>query len=280
MRRTHGTDAVSERPTSKLSPLPRDSLRLSVVMPVYNEADTVVEAIERVLGLVLPGVALDVILIESNSTDGSRDLVMKYEDDPRVKVLLEEEPRGKGHAVRTGLAEVTGDVVLIQDADLEYEVTDYPALLAAIRAGEADFVLGSRHTPGQPMREMTDDHRVVQRVVNAAHWALLALFNFTYRVRLRDPFTMYKVFRRECIDGVPFVANRFDFDWELVAKLIRLGYEPLEVPVTYNARSFSSGKKVRFFRDPPTWIWACVRFRFSRLPKQRVHSVASRKLAT
>jgi len=249
-------------------------------MPVYNEADSVVEAVERVLNLSILNVELEVILVESNSTDGSRDLVMKYQDDPRVKVLLEDEPRGKGHAVRTGLAEVTGDVVLIQDADLEYEVSDYPALLAPICAGDADFVLGSRHTPGQPMREMTDDHRIVQRVVNAAHWALLALFNFTYRARLRDPFTMYKVFRRECIDGVPLVANRFDFDWELVAKLIRLGYEPLEVPVTYNARSFSSGKKVRFFRDPPTWIWACIRFRFSRLPKQRARSVASQKLAT
>jgi hypothetical protein len=105
-------------------------------------------------------------------------------------------------------------------------------------------------------------------VVNSAHWVFLALFNFTYRTHLRDPFTMYKVFRSECIDGVEFVADRFDFDWELVAKLVRLGYDPLEIPIQYTARNFGDGKKVRFFRDPPTWIWACLRFRFSKLPNQ------------
>ena len=102
------------------------------------------------------------------------------------------------------------------------------------------------------------------------------LFNVVYGVRLRDPFTMYKVFRRPCIDGVEFVSDRFDFDWELAAKLIRLGYAPLEVPVAYNARSYSSGKKVRFFRDPPTWLVACVRFRFARIRRRTPDSMPSR----
>jgi hypothetical protein len=94
------------------------------------------------------------------------------------------------------------------------------------------------------------------------------LFNVTYGTKLRDPFTMYKVFRRECIEGVEFVSDRFDFDWELAGKLVRLGYVPIEIPVEYNARSFHGGKKVRFVRDPPTWIRACLRFRFCSLPDQ------------
>jgi hypothetical protein len=107
------------------------------------------------------------------------------------------------------------------------------------------------------------ESRLVSHVVNTAHRAFTLLFNALYGTRLRDPFTMYKVFRRECIDGVEFVSDRFDFDWEIVAKLKRLGYEPWEVPVSYQARSFAGGKKIRFFRDPPTWVAAAFRFRFT-----------------
>ena len=210
------------------------------------------------------------MIVESNSTDGSRELVSKYEGDQRVTVVYQDEPKGKGAAVREGFRHVRGEVVLIQDADLEYDVSDYGLLLDPVRTGQADFVLGSRHVPGSPIRVMANS-RFLSRVVNSGHWVFLALFNSTYGVRLTDPFTMYKVFRVECIDGIEFVADRFDFDWELVAKLIRLGYRPLEVPVTYNARGFSGGKKVRLFRDPPTWVVACFRFRFS--PLRRVHSI-------
>ena len=158
--------------------------------------------------------------------------------------------------------------MLIQDADLEYSVDDYPVLLEPIIDGTADFTLGCRHVKGQPIRVMTDK-RATAAVVNGGHWVFLWIFNRTYGTHLRDPFTMYKVFRRECLDGVELVSDRFDFDWELVAKLVRLGYTPLEIPITYNARGFGEGKKVRFWRDPPTWLWACLRFRFCRLPKRR-----------
>ena len=233
-------------------------------MPVYNERETVSQAIEEVLDVELPGISIELIIVESNSPDGSREIVEKYADHERVTLLFEDEPKGKGHAVRAGLHEISGDIVLIQDADLEYDVADYAVLLQPILSGQADFVLGSRHMPGQPIRVMHESP-VLSRIINGAHWVLLSLFNVTYGVRLRDPFTMYKVFRVECIDHVELVADRFDFDWELVGKLIRLGYPPLEVGVTYSARSFTDGKKVRFFRDPPTWIAACLRFRFSRL---------------
>ena len=251
------------------SKLPRiaSPLKLSVVMAVYNEAATVATAIERVLDVDITDADIEFIVVESNSTDGSREIVSGYAADPRVRLVLQDAPRGKGAAVREGLEHATGGIVLIQDADLEYSVDDYQKLIDPIRRGEVDFTLGCRHVPGQRMRVM-DEMRNVARIVNMAHWVFTWFFNVTYRTRLRDPFTMFKVFRRECIQGVPFVSDRFDFDWELTAKLVRLGYRPIEIPVEYDARSFHRGKKVRFFRDPPTWIAACLRFRFCALPRQ------------
>jgi glycosyltransferase involved in cell wall biosynthesis len=238
-------------------------------MAIYNERDTAKTVIEDVLALEIPDVHIQLIIVESNSTDGTRDVVANYANDSRVLVIFQTGPRGKGNAVREGLLHATGDIILIQDADLEYSLADYPKLLAPIMDGTADFTLGCRHVPGQPIRVMHGE-RAVAVVVNAAHWGFLCLFNLTYGTHLRDPFTMYKVFRSDCIEGVEFVSDRFDFDWELVAKLVRLGYQPLELPVQYTARAFGGGKKVRFFRDPPTWIWACLRFRFCKLhPRTR-----------
>jgi glycosyltransferase involved in cell wall biosynthesis len=236
-------------------------------MAVYNEVETVASAIDQVLAVEIPGVELELVVVESNSTDGTRPVVSRYADDPRVRLVLQDAPEGKGAAVREGLRHATGGIVLIQDADLEYSVDDYPKLIDPIVRGDVDFTLGCRHVPGQSVRVM-EETRLVAPVMNAAHWVFTGLFNVTYGTRLRDPFTMYKVFRRECIEGVEFVSDRFDFDWELAGKLVRLGYVPVEIPVEYKARSFHGGKKVRFFRDPPTWIKACVRFRFCSLPDQ------------
>lgn len=237
-------------------------------MAVYNEAETVATAIERTLAVDIPDVAVELIVVESNSSDGTRAIVSRYAADERVRLVLQDAPRGKGAAVREGFQHATGDVILIQDADLEYSVDDYSKLIQPIAQGNVDFTLGCRHVPGQPVRVM-HEMRTVAVIVNAAHWVFTWFFNVTYGTRLRDPFTMYKVFRSECIEGVDFVADRFDFDWELAGKLVRLGYKPIEIPVAYNARSFHSGKKVRFFRDPPTWVVACLRFRFCSLPAQR-----------
>jgi glycosyltransferase involved in cell wall biosynthesis len=237
---------------------------LSIVLPIFNEAATVVEVIDRVLAFDLPGIHKQLIIVESNSTDGTRALVLPFAGDPRVQLILQDLPKGKGHAVRAGLQAATGDVILIQDGDLEYRVEDYPALLKPLQDATADFVLGSRHVKGQAMRQFQRSH--VSRLLNTAHWIFATLFNVVYGTRLRDPFTMYKVFRRPCIDGLSFVSDRFDFDWELVAKLVRRGYKPVEVPVSYESRDFASGKKVRLFRDPMTWLWALVRFRVTRVP--------------
>lgn len=263
-----GMNVMARRSTSA-PPRERDEV-LSVVVPAYNERETVAQVLQMLLAKHIPGIVFEIIVVESNSTDGTRDEVRRFETHPTVTVIYEERPQGKGHAVRTGLARATGDYVLIQDADLEYDINDYDGLLAPLRAGRASFVLGARHgadgTDGTAwrMRQFTDQ-ATVGYVMNAGHIFFTALFNVVYGTRLRDPFTMYKVFRRDAIRGLTFEANRFDFDWELVGKLVRAGHRPIEIPVTYRSRSFAQGKKVSFLRDPLTWIRACFKFRFQPL---------------
>ena len=242
-------------------------LLLSIILPVYNEKQTFRQIIELLLAKTVPGYEIEICIVESNSTDGTRDDVLAYSSHPRVRLLLEDKPSGKGHAVRKGLAIATGDIVLIQDADLEYDPADYEKLLDPIAKLQTSFVLGSRHVAGErswQIREFTD-RRSVSQMMNLGHLFFTWLVNTLYGVHLRDPFTMYKVFRRDCIHNIRFECNRFDFDPELVGKLIRNGFRPLEIDVHYQSRSFDDGKKVEFFRDPPTWIRACFRHRFSNL---------------
>lgn len=239
--------------------------KLSVIVPVYNEIATVREALAQLVAKEIAGLDLELILVESNSTDGSRAVVESYRAHPRVRVLLEEKPRGKGHAVRAGLALATGDIILIQDADLEYSLDDYEPLLAPILAGERRFVLGSRHGEGGFKIRHFDDQPFRAFVLNSAHWIFTGLINVSLGIWLRDPFTMYKVFRRECLQGLTLRCNRFDFDWELLIKLVRAGHRPIEIPVSYTSRSFAAGKKIRVFRDPLTWLWAWAKARFGPL---------------
>jgi glycosyltransferase involved in cell wall biosynthesis len=239
--------------------------RLSVIVPVYNEIATVRPALDALHAKRIPGIEIELIIIESNSTDGSRDAVLAYRDRPGTRVILEDRPRGKGHAVRAGLAAATGDIILIQDADLEYDLADYEVLLAPIIAGRQAFVLGSRHGPGGWAIRKFSDQPLHAFVLNLAHWTFTLLINVSLGIWLRDPFTMYKVFRRDCLAGLTFTCNRFDFDWELLIKLIRKGYRPIEIPITYTSRSFKEGKKIAFWRDPATWIVAWAKSRFGPL---------------
>lgn len=260
---------VLGRRSASLPPGERDE-RLSIIMPVFNERATFPEVIAQLAAKRIPGMEIEIVIVESNSTDGTRDEVRKVEGWPDVRVIYEDRPRGKGHAVRTGLAQATGDFVLIQDADLEYDLNDYESLLEPLRTGRAAFVLGARHgMNGQSwkVRHFTDEV-MVSRVMNFGHLFFTGLFNIVYGTRLGDPFTMFKVFRRDCLHGLTFESNRFDFDWELAGKLVRAGYTPLEIPVNYKSRSFSQGKKVSFFRDPLTWFRACFKYRFVPLGRQ------------
>jgi glycosyltransferase involved in cell wall biosynthesis len=236
---------------------------VSIIIPVYNEGATAHTLIAAVLA---KDIAADkqIIIVESNSTDGTRELVAAFDGRPGVSVLWQDRPRGKGHAVRAGLASATGDIVLIQDADLEYSVDDYDAVLRPLLNGEADFVLGSRHLDHHRFRSF-DGQRVLTKVINRGHWFFAGLVNALCGTQLNDPFTMFKVFRRRCLDGVHLRGNSFDLDFEIVIKLIRRGYVPVEVPVTYRSRSFQEGKKVRIYRDPWIWLWAAFRSRYGPL---------------
>ena len=216
---------------------------LSVIVPIYNEAATVRQSLDAILAKTVPGWTLQIIMVESNSTDGTRSIVQTYDAHPRVKLILEDRPRGKGHAVRAGLAHATGDVILIQDADLEYDLDDYDILLAPLAAGRQEFVLGSRHGEGGWAIRKFSDQPFQALILNLAHWGFTLLINVALFIWLKDPFTMYKVFRRECLEGLTFECNRFDFDWELLMKLVRKGHRPIEIPISYKSRSFKEGKK-------------------------------------
>jgi glycosyltransferase involved in cell wall biosynthesis len=239
---------------------------VSVVMAVYNEEDTVSQVIEELLALQFSDFEIELIIVESQSTDSTQVKIKEFESRENVNIIYQDSPRGKGHAVREGLKHVKGGVILIQDADDEYSLSDYPLLLKPILDGTADFVLGTRHQPGQPMRVM-DGEPINSRMLNIGHSIFVRFFNLLYGTSLTDPFTMFKVFRTECIVDLTFKANRFDFDWELVGKLVRSNYYPLEIPVNYKARGFHEGKKVSWVRDPATWFIAALRFRFEKLNK-------------
>ncbi len=218
---------------------------LSIVLPVYNEGSTFPILMEQLVAKPIKGADKEIIIVESNSTDNSRQLVMQYKDQTGIKIILQDKALGKGNAVREGIEQASGDVVLIQDADLEYDLNDYEALLEPVMTFRWPFVLGSRHGGEWKMRHFSDEAQL-SSYFNFGHVFFTVLLNLLYGQKMKDPFTMFKVFRRDCINNLKFECNRFDFDFELVIKLIRKGYIPLEISVNYNSRSFKEGKKVKY----------------------------------
>src|SRR4051812_19809832 len=235
---------------------------VSIVVPVFNEGATFRQMMDALLAKQLPRMRKEIIIVESNSSDGSRELVQSYHRHPEVRIVLQPSPRGKGNAVREGLNHATGDIVMIQDADLEYDLDDYDGLLAPLAEWQSMFVLGSRHQGGWKMRKF-NDAPLTAAIFNLGHSFFRSVINVALNTRMSDPFTMFKVFRRDALFGIDLVCNRFDFDIELVMKLVRKGYVPLELPVNHAARSFAEGKKVSFTRDGLTWLWTIAKLRLS-----------------
>ncbi len=256
-------------------------MKISIVIPVFNEITTIETLLDRVWRQPLDGHEKELVIVESNSTDGTREVVRRVvAATPTTEsnsIVLVEQARalGKGNAVREGFSRASGEIILIQDGDLEYDVADYPALIEPIVSGRTDLVLGSRHLAASTWKI----RKFVSNPVRAAFMNLGGIFfhgffNLMFRQHLTDPTTMYKVFRRSSLQDFDLVCNRFDFDFELLGKLIRAGCSPLEVPISYVSRDFSEGKKVNVWRDPWTWVIAIVRARFSpmRAPRARTQA--------
>jgi len=231
--------------------------KVSIVVPVFNESATVNELLKRVITAPLPaGMSREIVIVESNSTDGTRGLVQDFmkknpsTPDVELKLVLEEKPSGKGHAVRAGFKGATGDIIIIQDGDLEYDVNEYPILVQPIVDGRTHVVVGSRHLSAGSWKIRKFDQTPIRAAIyNFAGIFFHGYFNLMFWSKVTDPTTMFKVFRRDCLKRITLRGDRFEFDLELLGKLILAGYVPYEVPVSYNSRGIEQGKKIRFFQD-------------------------------
>jgi Glycosyl transferase family 2 len=223
----------------------RDEL-LSIIVPVFNEVRYIAPVLDGLLALQL-AIPKEIVVVESNSTDGTRDRVRSYAGRDGLRVVYEDKPQGKGAAVRRGLAEVDGSIVIIQDADFEYDLDDYEALLEPILQRRTSFVLGSRSLGLEDWKvRRFASSRGKAFLMNVAQLAFAKTFNVLYQQQVSDVNTMFKVFRRECLDGLDLRAGGFSFDIELACMIVKNGFGPMEVPVNYVARSFEEGKKIRF----------------------------------
>lgn len=250
----------------------KPKVKLSVVTPVFNESATIIELLNRVYKLKSNLFEKEMIIVESNSTDGSRKLVQDFaKKHPEVNLILEKKPSGKSLAVRKGIKAATGDIILIQDGDLEYDVNDYDKLVKPIIDGKTEFVLGSRHLKDDKsfdwqIRKFKGKQAIWAHTMNVGARVMDLFFNTLYGTNLTDPHTMFKVFTKNLVNQVHLEGEFFELDVELVSKFIRLGHVPIEVPISYNSRGPEEGKKVRFMRDGSRMIKTILKYRF--LPKK------------
>jgi len=225
-------------------------MNLSVVIPVYNEVSNINEIIKRVQAQKL---ASEIIIVDDGSSDGTRDILKNLDGKKKVRVILHERNQGKGAAVVTGIKASKGDLLLIQDADLEYDPRDYPQIIRPIEEGIADVVYGSRFLGGA--------HRVTMFWHMVANRMLTTMTNILYDTILTDMETGYKAFRRTVIEGMDIRAKRFDFEPEFTAKVLKRHHRIFEVPITFNPRDYSQGKKIKL-KDAFEAVWTLLKYRF------------------
>lgn len=227
-------------------------MKLSVIMPVYNELYTVEDAVKAVLAV---GRADELLIIDDGSTDGTRALYPAIQAlDPSIRIIQHQKNAGKGAAVRTGFQHASGDILLIQDADLEYDPRDYPSLLGPIEEGRTAVVYGSRFRGG-PTKTMFFWHMVGNKM-------LTFVTNILYNTILTDMETCYKVFRADVVRDIPLHAKGFEFEPEITSKVLKRGYRIYEVPISYNGREFEEGKKLNPWREGPKALYYLVKYRF------------------
>ena len=225
-------------------------MKLSVVIPVYNEKKTLSELICRVEAVKLEK---EIIIVDDASTDGTRDLLKKYEEQEGFKVIYQSKNAGKGSALRAGFDKVEGEIIIVQDADLEYDPKEYPLLIEPILDGRADVVYGSRFLGGT--------HRVFFFWHYVGNKVLTTLSNMCTNLCLTDMETGYKVFRRTVLDSFILKCNRFGFEPEFTSKVARHAFRVYEVPISYSGRGYEEGKKINW-KDGVAALWFIFRFRF------------------
>ena len=225
-------------------------MKLSVVIPVYNEKRTLSELIYRVEAVKLEK---EIIIVDDASTDGTRDLLKKYEEQERFKVIYQSKNAGKGSALRAGFDKAEGEIIIVQDADLEYNPKEYPLLVEPILDGRADVVYGSRFLGGT--------HRVFFFWHYVGNKVLTTLSNMCTNLCLTDMETGYKVFRRTVLDSFILKCNRFGFEPEFTSKVARHAFRIYEVPISYSGRGYEEGKKINW-KDGVAALWFIFRFRF------------------
>jgi len=230
-------------------------MKLSIVIPIYNEAANIERVLEIVRGVPLPeGIdETEIILVDDGSIDGTAEIVEKYRSAPGFVVHVADLNRGKGTAVRTGLGYVTGDIVIIQDADLEYDPADYGVLLEPMVRGDARVVYGSRFLGRTFVPGMKAPYWLANKI-------LKTVTNLLYGSHLTDEATAYKVFRADLIRSLKLEAERFELCPELTAKVLKAGEQIVEVPIRYRGRSRAEGKKIRA-RDAWTAVWTLIKYR-------------------
>ena len=227
-------------------------MKLSVIVPVYNERAMLLDAIQAVLDVERVD---EIIIVDDGSTDGTRDLYSQIAtSDDRISIYLHERNQGKGAALRTGFKKATGDIFLIQDADLEYDPRDYYALVRPIEEGRAAVVYGSRFRGG-PTKAMFFWHMIGNKF-------LTLVTNVLYNTILTDMETCYKVFRADVIKDIPLRAKGFEFEPEITSKVLKRGYRIYEVPISYNGREFDEGKKLNPWKEGPKAFFYLVKYRF------------------
>lgn len=235
-------------------PATKGDFTLSVIMPVYNEARTLMEIIKRVREI---EINKEIIIVDDGSTDGTIEILREQVEDqfPDVKVFYHEKNRGKGAAIRTAVEKSTGDYIIIQDADLEYNPKEYFSLLAPILDGRADVVYGSRFLGGGGPRRV---HLFWHSIANLF---LTTLSNMMTNLNLTDMEVCYKVFKADILKGIKLRSNRFEFEPEITAKIAKMRCRIYEVPISYSGRDYEEGKKIGW-KDGVTALWSIFRFRF------------------